>query len=177
MRKPTFSGGASARPLADLVGPAIGPVLARRGFGQSQLVTFWDEIVGKRLAAMSQPIKLQWPAGPRPEDGTKGASATLVVRVESGFALELQHCADLVIERVNAHFGWRCVSRLAFRQGPVPRPAVPRARGPVDPLAVREAADLVRAVEHEPLRLALGRLGAHVLSGERRPRSNAADDA
>lgn len=176
MRKTLSPGGAAARPLADLVGSAIGPVLARRGFGQSHLVTFWDEIVGERLAAMSQPIKLQWPVGPSPEEDTRGASATLFVRVESGFALELQHCADLVIERVNAHFGWRCISRLAIRQGPVTRPSRPRDRGRVDPLAAREAADLVSTIEHEPLRLALARLGAHVLSGERQSRSNAAED-
>ena len=45
--------------------------------------------------------------------------ATLVVRVESAFALELQHLAPLLIERINAHYGWRCVGRLVLKQGPV----------------------------------------------------------
>ena len=53
-----------SRPLADLVGPIIDPVLAKRGFGQSDVILYWDEIVGERLAAMSQPLRLNWP--PRP---------------------------------------------------------------------------------------------------------------
>ena len=56
--------------------------------------------------------------------------ATLIVRVESAFALELQHLAPLVIERVNAHYGWRCVGRLVLKQGPVPRPRPARPAPP-----------------------------------------------
>ena len=76
-----------SRPLADLVGPIIDPVLAKRGFGQSDVILYWDEIVGARLASMSQPVKLNWPPRPRGAGGGS-APASLVVRVESGFALE-----------------------------------------------------------------------------------------
>src|ERR1700730_13371008 len=101
-----------SRPLADLVQTAIDPVVTRQGFGQSGLILFWDDIVGERLAAISQPVKLQWPPRGRDRAADNGmAPATLVIRVETGFALELQHLAPVLIERVNAHFGWRCVSR------------------------------------------------------------------
>ena len=156
-----------SRPLADLVQTAIDPVLRRQGFGQSGLVLFWDDIVGERLAAMSQPVKVQWPA--RQHDRAaedRPAPATLVVRVETRFALELQHLAPLVIERVNAHFGWRCVSRLLLKQGPVA--ALPRARHgvrPLDKAAEAAAETIVGSGMEEPLRLALTRLGARVLAG------------
>ena len=59
--------------------------------------------------------------------------ATLVVRVESAFALEMQHLAPIVIERVNAHYGWRCVGRLVLKQGPVRRrPTRPAPRAGPD---------------------------------------------
>lgn len=165
MRKTPFRKNPGVRPLADLIGSAIDPVLARQGFGQSDLILFWDEIVGERLAAMSQPIKLQWP--PRRADPEGGfAPATLVVRVESAFALELQHLSDAVLEKVNAHFGWRCVSRLALRQGPVERRAAAKARAaPIDPDAEQRAQHLVENVADEGLRRALTRLGARVLAG------------
>lgn len=166
MRKQHSNKGAWSRPLADLVGAAIDPVLARQGFGQSDLILYWDDIVGERLAAMSQPIKLQWPA--RDRHGAE-ASATLVVRVETGFALELQHLSGAVIERVNAHLGWRCVSRLTLKQGPVERRAARPARSLPDPAAAKEAENLVTDIMDEGLRLALARLGAHALS--RRSRS------
>jgi hypothetical protein len=157
-------GRSAARPLADFVSRAIDPVLARRGFGQSQLVTYWDEIVGDRLAAMSQPVKLHWPQAPVPDGDARHAGATLIIRVESGFALELQHCADLVIERVNAHFGWRCVSRLALKQGPLERKTSEKPRAKIDPDSAAAAAGLVETITEEPLRCALAQLGAHVLT-------------
>lgn len=170
MLKPRASKGPNkgpwSRPLADLIGPVINPVLARQGFSQSDLILFWDDIVGERLAAMSQPIRLQWPARHRAEASAGGqASATLIVRVETGFALELQHLSGAIIERVNAHLGWRCVTKLSLKQGPVERRANTKpARPPVDPAAAQAAEKLVRHVADEALRLALARLGARVLT-------------
>jgi hypothetical protein len=156
-----------SRPLADLVQTAIDPVLRRQGFGQSGLVLFWDDIVGERLAAVSQPVKVQWPArrhGCAAENDP--VPATLIVRVETGSALELQHLAPIVIERVNAHFGWRCVSRLLLKQGPVAAPPLARhAPRPLDKAAETAAETIVGSVMDEPLRLALTRLGARVLTG------------
>lgn len=168
MRKKHLRERTFARPLADLIGHAIDPILARRGFGQSNLIAFWEDIVGERLAAMSQPMKLQWPPRSFAAESGKGASATLVVRVESGFALELQHSADIVVARVNAHLGWRCVSRLSLKQGPVvQRSRAARTGAPIDPAAAQAAAELVSPIEDGPLRLALARLGGHVLSATR----------
>jgi hypothetical protein len=155
-----------SRPLADLVGPIIDPVLAKRGFSQSDVILYWDEIVGERLASMSQPLKLQWPQR-RGSDGAL-APASLVVRVESGFALELQHLSGAVIARVNAHLGWRCVDRLVLKQGPLERrrPARP-AFAPPDPEILKAAEAAVGQIDDEALRAALTRLGASVLSQPR----------
>ncbi|MDQ6703041.1 MAG: DciA family protein [Pseudomonadota bacterium] len=156
-----------SRPLADLVQTAIDPVLRRQGLGQSGLVLFWDDIVGERLATMSQPVKMHWPVRQhRRAAENDPVPATLIVRVETGFALELQHLAPIVIERVNAHFGWRCVSRLLLKQGPVA--ALPLARHappPLDKAAETAAETIVGRAMDEPLRLALTRLGARVLAG------------
>jgi hypothetical protein len=152
-----------SRPLADIVQTAIDPVLRRQGFGPSGLMLFWDDIVGERLAAMSQPVKVQWNGRAAENDP---APATLIVRVETGFALELQHLAPIVIERVNAHFGWRCVSRVLLKQGPVAAPPLARHRPrPLDKDAETAAETIVGSVMDEPLRLALTRLGARVLAG------------
>jgi hypothetical protein len=154
-----------SRPLADLVQTAIDPVLRRQGFGQSGLVLFWDDVVGERLAAMSRPVKVQWPARQRRAAENDPAPATLIVRVETGFALELQHLAPIVIERVNAHFGWRCVSRLLLKQGPVAAPPLVRhGARPLDKAAEAASETIVGSVMDEPLRLALTRLGARVLA-------------
>lgn len=153
-----------SRPIADLVGAVVDPTLARRGFGQSDVIFYWDEIVGERIASMSQPIGLNWPARNR----SSAAAAALVVRVESGFALELQHLSGVVLERVNAHLGWRCVDRLVLKQGPIERRRQVRERPPrPTPEIMKEAEAATGAVSEVGLRDALTRLGACVLTRSR----------
>jgi len=156
----------SARPLADLVNRALDPLVARQGFGESTLLTQWETIVGARIGAITAPDRLIWP--PRPKTKAPGAEpqpATLALRVEPGFGLDIQHMSAAIIERVNAHLGWRCVARLSIRQSPLPRSAHKRP-GPLpsDPAAKARAAQAIEGVEHEALRAALLALGERVLS-------------
>lgn len=149
-----------ARPLADLVGGTLQSVFARQGFAAVDIVTHWEDIVGPELAGRTEPMRLVWPRRDDPDSG-----GTLTVRVEGAYAIELQHLAPVVIERVNRYFGWRCVARIAIRQGPVTRRTRPPAP-PVDPSAEAVAAverDL-GAFEDEGLKAALARLGAMVRS-------------
>jgi hypothetical protein len=153
-------------PLADLVGGAVDPVLAKLGFSQSSLILHWDDIVGERIASSCEPIKLQWP--PRPAkraDDSAIEPATLVLRVSGAMALDVQHEAPQLIARVNAHLGWRAVGKIAIRQGPLTRAAKPQRRPPPDPRAVARAEKAVAGVEDEALRKALVELGARALGG------------
>lgn len=151
------------RPLADLVDGCIGGALAAQGFTASDIVVSWADIVGERLALYCRPMRVEWPRGAARSGEDRREPATLVVRVESAFALELQHIAPVVIDRVNAHYGWRCIGRIVMKQGPVPRPA-PRRRElpPLDPAKGAQVAQAVAAIDDEGLRAALDRLGRAV---------------
>lgn len=156
--------GPIAAPLADVVGPTIAEMCGKAGFSVVEVVTHWDEIVGPDLAARSMPIRLQWQR--RPEGVGTPEPATLMVRVEGPYAIEFQYAAPVVMERINAYFGWRCVGRVALRQGPVPRRATPVAPPPLPPEAVAQVRGELDAdigpFEDEPLADALARLGALV---------------
>ncbi len=145
------------RLIGDLVGPSIADALGRAGFSVVEIVTHWDEIVGPDLAPRCLPVKMQWPSRQGNEP------ATLVVRVEGPYAIELQYAAPIVVERINAYFGWRCVGRLALRQGPVPARHGPPPR-PVEPDAGQLAAvrETLGPMEDEALGASLARLGALV---------------
>ena len=150
-----------SQPLADLVAPCLAPSLARFGFGEADLLMFWPEIVGERLAARCEPLRLQWPA--RAARQEKAEPATLIVQVEGGFAVELQHQAAVVLERVNAHLGWRCVGRLVLKQGPVARRQMPRAVPPrPDAQAIERARTSAEGIADDDLRDALVRLGSRI---------------
>jgi hypothetical protein len=162
---------ARTRPLADLIDACLGPTLQAQGFAASDILVAWSDIVGRRLADVCQPLRLEWRRrGPRLDRDARPEPATLVVRVESAFALEMQHLTPLVIERVNTHYGWRCVGRLVLKQGPVRRLASRSAAAPILGDDERRRLDAATAgVDDDRLRSALDRLGTAVVGSRGKP--------
>ncbi|MGA0563233.1 DUF721 domain-containing protein [Ancylobacter sp. VNQ12] len=153
-------------PLADLIDATIAESCRQRGIASVEIVTRWADIVGDMLAARALPIRLAWPS--RADSDEPGV---LHVRVEGGYAIELQHDAPIVIERVNRYFGWRCIGRLALRQGPMPvvRPPSRRFAEPDAEAcgAVARRLEQIGTFEDSALAGALARLGALVVRDRR----------
>jgi hypothetical protein len=143
--------------LADVASACLSDSFARQGFASAQLVTRWADIAGPEVAALCEPIKLQWQ---RTAPG-ENEPATLVLRVEGPTAIEVQHLSNVILDRVNRFLGWRAVDRLALRQAPLRRRPKPPPRV-VDPAAAAEIAATLDKVDDESLRGALGRLGAAI---------------
>src|SRR5215831_12149417 len=117
------------KPLAELVSVCVADVFARRGFTSCAIVTHWDDIVGAEVAAVAEPIRMQWV---RACDPHEAAPATLVLRVEGPAALEIQHMSGVILERVNRYLGWQAVDRIALRQEPLTRRRRQPQRGKID---------------------------------------------
>ena len=161
---------AGAKPLGQFVPGVIGETLAARGLSEASLITDWPAIVGESIARAARPIALQWPPrGARRDPGAPAAGATLVMRVDSAFALEAQHNSAVILARVNAHLGWRCVEKIAFRQGPLP-PLARTRPAPSRPSAEAQAraGECASGIEDDGLRAAVTRLGAHAIEKDAR---------
>jgi hypothetical protein len=134
------------------------PIVARHGGGVlGRLKAEWAAVVGAELAATTWPEAL-------------GRDGALKLRVASNVALELQHRAPLVIERINIFLGRDAVARLVLVQGPLPLPAPPATAMPTQ-LGAEEAKALdirLGDIADPELRAALARLGRLVLAGARR---------
>jgi hypothetical protein len=139
------------------------------GFSTASLLTDWPTIAGKELAAYAAPERLKWPRGTdqgpgetdEAEAGRRGA--TLVLRVDGGRSLDVQHNARQIIERINAYFGYAAIKELRIVQAPLPQ-----AHASVPPATRSTGEPLTHEVAHiaDPrLREALARLGAGVRSG------------
>jgi hypothetical protein len=160
---------ASAKPLRDLLGKVVGATFARQGFASTEIVTRWIEIVGAEIAAHSEPIKIQWPRqAASPSSAASGAGSergqeagTLVLRVEGPAAVEVQHLASVICDRVNRFLGWRAIARVALRQAPLRHGAHKTARR-ADALAASQLAANLPDIVDDDLRRALARLGAAV---------------
>lgn len=160
-----FSAKKRQRKLGDIVPDCVAPSLKVQGFADASLHMHWAEIAGADLARFCEPIALRWPSGQEVMAPARPRGGALTVRVVSAFSLDLQHMAPVILQRVNAHFGWRCVERITFKQGPLRRQAARKV--PSRPLITPDiSATLDRTLSDigdEGLKTALARLGVGVL--------------
>jgi hypothetical protein len=157
--------------LGSLMAGVVEPTLAARGLGEMSIVTHWPEIVGEAIARYARPIQIQWPPRGAKRSVDETAPATLVLRIDGAFALEAQHASAAIVERVNAHLGWRCIEKVAFRQGPLGELKKPqRGLPPPSARAEAQAASLAERIDDEELRRAMTKLGARVIDSAERKR-------
>ncbi|MEP7031237.1 MAG: DciA family protein [Pseudolabrys sp.] len=147
------------RPLSELLGATLSDALKSQGFASAEILTRWADIAGPEIAAHSEPIKINWP---RPVGDMQPEPATLVLRVEGPAALEIQHLAAVILERVNRFFGWQAIGSISLRQAPLHRRERPKAPPPPDPAIAARLAEAMTEVHDEALRGALARLGAAI---------------
>jgi hypothetical protein len=166
---PTPRSRRGVRPVADLVDDALKPAAKKRGFASTDLFRNWPTIVGPTFAHVTQPERLSWPR--RLEDGGEAGfePATLTVRCEGSRALLLQHEVPIIVERINAIFGFPAVARIRIVQKPIHRPVVARPPRLAPLSAAQEAhvAEITAEIEDEGLKRALVDLGRAVLGAKR----------
>jgi hypothetical protein len=169
-RKTWTKGRSGARAIGSYVGPMLDPIARARGFATTALLTEWAAVVGQELAGFTAPDKLVWPRrtdkdAAQPQSAWRDDGAILVVKVDGPRAIELQHRAEQILERVNAYYGYRAISQLRFLQAPLPaakaKAQAPEAHGP-------EAAPAPGFADKD-LAEALGRLRAGVCGKAPRP--------
>jgi len=149
---PERARGGAARVIADLI-PAIGGAAFRKfGFIQASLVTRWRDIVGDRLADITEPAMIRFPVGSK-------IGGTLHLTISGAHAPMLQHVEPDLIAMVNRFFGYAAIARVRMTQGqvaPAPRPVQPAMLRPVP----AELSDSLRTVADPELRTVLERMAA-----------------
>ncbi len=150
---------AGPRAAAALVPAITRTAMLRRGFAASRVLLDWDDIVGPGLADATRPDRLKR----RSESETD-----LILRVRPAMALEVEHLAPLLIERINSHFGFKAVTRIRLAQGSVPmrRRKIPKPEPVLPPVERARLASTVAAVEDPDLRAVLEQLGTRVRAKE-----------
>ena len=136
------------------------PLCRQYGFADTRIMTHWRDIVGADWARYCLPERLS-------NSGSRGGGTTLTVRVDGPFALELQHTAPQIMERINAFLGHKAVTQLKIVQGPLPKREGHRkpARTPSDqrtPDQDRAVEEGILEIQHEGLRQALSTLARNL---------------
>lgn len=132
-----------------------------RGASIARLRAEWPAIVGAELARVTRPEELV------PGRSGRGGGKLLKLRVAGAAALEVQHSAGVIVDRVNAYFGHRQIDDIRLSQGAIPQRPTPKPAPPVDPQVANRMAGRVTAVKDPELRAALARLGARIAATRR----------
>jgi hypothetical protein len=164
-RKTWVKGVGGPRAIGAYVANMLDPIARARGFAITSLLSEWPAVVGEELASFTAPDRVVWPR--RSEDGEaaspqsswRAEGAILVLKVDGPRAIEVQHRAEQILERVNIYFGYRAIAQLRFLQAPLPKA---RGEAPVPAPASAEEPLLAPGVADSGLAKALGRLGAGI---------------
>lgn len=142
--------------VSKVLGRITGRTMNRRGFSDSRMLENWSAIVGPQLAAMSQPVRLSRRKSGR--DGEDTAGGVLTVKAEGAIALEIQHLAPQIIDRLNSYYGHAAIARLNIIQGPVTITPSPLNPPPIKEEDISALADDFEEIETPRLKRALASL-------------------
>ena len=142
-----------------------------RGFAVAKLLTHWEEVAGKDLAAVTRPVKVGY--------GREGFGATLTLLVRGAAAPVVEMQKEALRARVNAVYGYNAIARIVltqtaatgFAEGQAQFVQAPKAPPPPDPVLEAQAKAAAGGVADDGLRAALERLGQNILT-----RRKAAED-
>ncbi len=143
---------ALAEPVRQVAREAVGA----RSLGEASLLTEWRSIVGDAVADICWPRRITFPRRRERREGT------LVLRVKPGQAPRVGHQEYLILERVNAHFGYKVAAGMRLEHGPLPAQGEGAPKRPQRTLNSAENAAVsatVADVGDDALREALARLG------------------
>lgn len=97
--------------MANDVGQIAQKIFGDKGMAEIEIITNWENIVGKDLSSASQPMRVDFKADSR-------RNGTLHLACENGAnALELGHRTPYIIDRVNSFFGYQAVAHIKIHQG------------------------------------------------------------
>jgi len=165
----------AAKPLGRFIPNVTKKIFQKHGFSSAALVADWTDIVGATYAAQCLPERLKWPRAAKPQNDdptpTHPTGATLILRTDAAFALEIEYASAQILERINAYFGYRAITTLKIVQGPLvdagahPPQITPRRRSrSIDPDLAQSVDTAISDIEDDRLKAALAQMRKSVLA-------------
>lgn len=118
-----YSGKVGAKTVGHYLPSITRPVFEKFGFQRAALLTDWDTIVGEPLCHFTAPEQIKWQKSSNEqaeiEQHGQKSGATLIIRVEGPAALEVQHQAPQIMERINGYFGYKAIGSIRILQAPL----------------------------------------------------------
>lgn len=154
--------------LSATMAPFVKKLLGAKGMAEVEILSNWKDIVGEDLAKYSLPQRIEFKAGTR-NNGTLHLMAA-----SGGFAMEIQHRATLILEKINTFFGYQAVSRLKLIQndGFINPEITAKHEDNLEKKLVTEEEqnyidNITEDIQHEELKNNLKKLGESIFSAKK----------
>jgi len=151
---------------------------ARHGAVWAGLLADWPGIVGAPLCDICVLEKISWlrhSANHKDDEAPlskhQKLGGTLVIKVAYGHSLEVQHTIPLIIDRINAYYGYAAIAQIKIIQGKIEKAKTP-PKPNLSPLGLRKSRQLDEQlvdINDDKLKNALRNLAKGVLSPKETP--------
>ena len=82
--------------------------ISRYGSIQNHIFFNWAHIAGQ-YADITIPYKIKF-------DRKKNIDGQIIIKVQNGFGLEVQHAIPILLDQINARFGFKAISKIKIIQ-------------------------------------------------------------
>lgn len=140
------------RPLTHMIRTVMKPVFRHRSFTEASIILDWHKIMSNDLAQCCYPERLIFPRG-------KKEGGILIIAVDAGSSLMIQHSESLLINWINSYFGYKAVNRIKLNHTLISKPKAENKLSD-DSLTLAEKVDSVQEfddIEDPDLKMALSK--------------------
>lgn len=148
--------------LGNIFVPIMKGVLSAEDFVEADILLRWLDVVGEEIASFCNPLKTRF----NPKENIR----TLYVEVPvGGFALELRHRENYILEKINAYFGYKAIHKLNIAQNmnmsvrSIRTKKEEKIEKPLEETEKKYLSELISGINDEKLREILTKLGKSVI--------------
>ena len=95
------------RPFSKSIPAGLKKILKKSGHNFSAIVDNWTKIVGTKISNSSYPNKIKF--------NKEMINGTLILNVIHGKELEIEYQKKEIIDKINNHFGYNCISLVKLK--------------------------------------------------------------
>ena len=151
--------------LGSIFVPLVKDIMSAEDFVEADILLNWRDIVGQEIASFAYPIKVKY--------NHRENIRILYIEVPvGGFALEMQHKEEYLLEKLNAYFGYKAVHKVNISQNIQLKPQIKPIKKEKEEIKLNDDEkkymdEVVGDIKDEKLKEILTKLGESVIISNR----------
>ena len=95
------------RPFGSTLPRGVKGILKRNGYNYSEIISKWDNLVGKDISDFSYPKSIKMSRG--------NTNGILILAVKRGNEINIEYSKKEIINKINSYFGYKLISEIRLQ--------------------------------------------------------------